>query len=72
MRLVSPFICEYAFSEHNILYAAALGVAKNLSLASIDLHNASLTYVNKIGADAAHRLNRLPSDNTHLWVKKVI
>ncbi|QRV75501.1 carbohydrate esterase family 12 protein [Ceratobasidium sp. AG-Ba] len=32
----------------------------------IDLHKWSVWYVEKIGPDAAHRLNRLPDDNTHL------
>ncbi|KAF9526077.1 SGNH hydrolase-type esterase domain-containing protein [Crepidotus variabilis] len=45
---------------------ASLDVARKLLLPSIDLHGASLKYVNKIGVDAAHRLNRLPNDNTHL------
>jgi hypothetical protein len=32
----------------------------------LDLHKWSMWYVEKIGPDAAHRLNRLPADNTHL------
>ncbi|KAF8604546.1 SGNH hydrolase, partial [Ceratobasidium sp. AG-I] len=32
----------------------------------LDLHKWSMWYVEKIGPDAAHRLNRLPDDNTHL------
>ncbi|KAF9565272.1 SGNH hydrolase [Agrocybe pediades] len=32
----------------------------------LDLHAASIKYVEAIGPDAAHRLNRLPDDNTHL------
>jgi len=34
----------------------------------LDLHAASIKYVEAIGPDAAHRLNRLPDDNTHLNV----
>ncbi|PPQ67495.1 hypothetical protein CVT25_006036 [Psilocybe cyanescens] len=34
----------------------------------LDLHAASIKYVETIGPDAAHRLNRLPDDNTHLNV----
>ncbi|KAF8962790.1 SGNH hydrolase-type esterase domain-containing protein [Flammula alnicola] len=34
----------------------------------LDLHAASIKYVVAIGPDAAHRLNRLPDDNTHLNV----
>ena len=30
----------------------------------LDLHAASIEYVEAIGPDAAHRLNRLPDDNT--------
>ncbi|KAG8729875.1 hypothetical protein FRC12_020655 [Ceratobasidium sp. 428] len=32
----------------------------------LDLHKWSMWYVEKVGPDAAHRLNRLPDDNTHL------
>ncbi|CAL1716209.1 unnamed protein product [Somion occarium] len=32
----------------------------------LDLHGASIKYVEAIGRDAAHRLNRLPDDDTHL------
>ncbi|KAF5362865.1 hypothetical protein D9758_007023 [Tetrapyrgos nigripes] len=32
----------------------------------LDLHAASITYVEAIGPDPAHRLNRTPDDNTHL------
>ncbi|KAK7033151.1 SGNH hydrolase [Favolaschia claudopus] len=32
----------------------------------LDLHAHSITYVEAIGPDAAHRLNRSPDDNTHL------
>ncbi|KAF9445467.1 carbohydrate esterase family 12 protein [Macrolepiota fuliginosa MF-IS2] len=34
----------------------------------LDLHAASIQYVEAIGPDAAHRLNRLPDDDTHLNV----
>jgi len=34
----------------------------------LDLHQESINYVEAIGPDAAHRLNRLPDDNTHLNV----
>ncbi|PPQ82001.1 hypothetical protein CVT24_009893 [Panaeolus cyanescens] len=34
----------------------------------LDLHAASIKYVEAIGPDAAHRLNRTPDDNTHLNV----
>ncbi|KAF8896341.1 SGNH hydrolase [Infundibulicybe gibba] len=34
----------------------------------LDLHQASITYVEAIGPTAAHVLNRLPDDNTHLNV----
>ncbi|KAI0738820.1 SGNH hydrolase [Daedaleopsis nitida] len=32
----------------------------------LDLHRTSMEYVEAIGPDAAHRLNRSPDDNTHL------
>ncbi|KAI0687069.1 SGNH hydrolase [Earliella scabrosa] len=32
----------------------------------LDLHGASIEYVEAIGPDAAHRLNRSPGDTTHL------
>ncbi|KAF9485200.1 SGNH hydrolase [Pholiota conissans] len=34
----------------------------------LDLHAASIKYVEAIGPDAAHALNRLPDDDTHLNV----
>ncbi|KAF8199551.1 SGNH hydrolase [Pholiota molesta] len=34
----------------------------------LDLHASSIKYVEAIGPDAAHVLNRLPDDNTHLNV----
>lgn len=33
----------------------------------LDLHNASIAYVEAIGPDAAHVLNRTPDDNTRMW-----
>ncbi|KIK63043.1 carbohydrate esterase family 12 protein [Collybiopsis luxurians FD-317 M1] len=38
----------------------------------LDLHAASITYVEEIGPDAAHRLNRSPDDNTHLNINGTI
>ncbi|KAF4596335.1 hypothetical protein EYR40_007978 [Pleurotus pulmonarius] len=38
----------------------------------LDLHAKSIEYVEAIGPDAAHRLNRLPDDNTHLNVNGTI
>ncbi|KAG7451189.1 SGNH hydrolase [Guyanagaster necrorhizus] len=38
----------------------------------LDLHEASIEYCEAIGPDAAHRLNRLPDDNTHLNVNGTI
>lgn len=34
----------------------------------LDLHAASIKYVEAIGPDAAHRLNRLPGDNTRTHI----
>lgn len=45
---------------------AALKTATANHAHSIDLWLASTTYVSKIGAAAAHRLNLAPLDNTHL------
>ncbi|KAG6908692.1 hypothetical protein DXG01_003706 [Tephrocybe rancida] len=45
---------------------ATISVAKQEKTHWIDLHKASIAYVEAIGPDAAHRLNRLPEDNTHL------
>lgn len=39
-------------------------VAQEQSAHVLDLHAASIKYVEAIGPDAAHRLNRLPEDNT--------
>jgi len=47
-------------------------IAKQQNTHLLDLHKASITYVEKIGPDAAHRLNRLPDDNTHLNVNGTI
>ncbi|KAJ6576472.1 SGNH hydrolase [Mycena vulgaris] len=44
----------------------AILIAKQLGTHLLDLHAASIKYVEAIGPDAAHRLNRLPDDNTHL------
>ncbi|KAK7691088.1 hypothetical protein QCA50_006191 [Cerrena zonata] len=41
-------------------------VAQEQDTHLLDLHAASIKYVEAIGPDAAHRLNRLPDDNTHL------
>ncbi|KAL0954887.1 hypothetical protein HGRIS_003820 [Hohenbuehelia grisea] len=38
----------------------------------LDLHANSIAYCEAIGPDAAHRLNRLPDDNTHLNVNGTI
>ncbi|CAA7267025.1 unnamed protein product [Cyclocybe aegerita] len=43
-------------------------IAQQQSTHVLDLHVASIKYVEAIGPDAAHRLNRLPEDNTHLNV----
>jgi uncharacterized phosphosugar-binding protein len=39
-------------------------VAKEQGTHVLDLHAASIKYVEALGSDAAHRLNRLPEDNT--------
>ncbi|KAJ7903496.1 SGNH hydrolase [Mycena olivaceomarginata] len=41
-------------------------VAQQQQTHLLDLHAHSITYVEAIGPDAAHRLNRSPDDNTHL------
>ncbi|CAE6456905.1 unnamed protein product [Rhizoctonia solani] len=41
-------------------------ISKEKKTHLLDLHKWSMWYVEKIGPDAAHRLNRLPDDNTHL------
>ncbi|KAJ7170712.1 SGNH hydrolase [Mycena crocata] len=41
-------------------------ISQQLGTHLLDLHANSIRYVESIGADAAHRLNRLPDDNTHL------
>ncbi|KAF9468054.1 SGNH hydrolase [Collybia nuda] len=43
-------------------------VAQQQKTHLLDLHAASISYVEAIGPDAAHVLNRLPDDNTHLNV----
>ncbi|KAF5382162.1 hypothetical protein D9615_004389 [Tricholomella constricta] len=47
---------------------ATLLVAQQQNIHVLDLHKVSVAYVKAIGPDAAHRLNRLPDDNTHLNV----
>lgn len=46
--------------------AATIAVSEEKKTHLLDLHKWSMWYVEKIGPDAAHRLNRLPDDNTHL------
>ncbi|KAH6912134.1 SGNH hydrolase [Coprinopsis sp. MPI-PUGE-AT-0042] len=41
-------------------------IAQQQGTKLLDLHANSIKYVNAIGADAAHRLNKSPDDNTHL------
>ncbi|KAH0585190.1 hypothetical protein H2248_008442 [Termitomyces sp. 'cryptogamus'] len=48
--------------------AATISVAQQQGTHYIDLHQASITYVEAIGPDAAWRLNRSPDDFTHLNV----
>ncbi|TRM64848.1 SGNH hydrolase-type esterase domain-containing protein [Schizophyllum amplum] len=43
-----------------------IAVAEAEDVSYIDLHQASIDYVEAIGEDAAHRLNREEDDNTHL------
>ena len=45
---------------------AALALAKSAGVHSIDLHQASITYLQKIGPTAAHRLDLAKGDETHL------
>ncbi|CAE6478126.1 unnamed protein product [Rhizoctonia solani] len=45
---------------------ATIAVSEEKQTHLLDLHKWSMWYVEKIGPDAAHRLNRLPDDNTHL------
>ncbi|KAI4521098.1 SGNH hydrolase [Schizophyllum commune Loenen D] len=49
-----------------------IAVAEAQDAPYIDLHQASIDYVEAIGEDAAHRLNREPDDNTHLNVNGTI
>ena len=44
--------------------AETIAVAEDQAAPYIDLHQASIDYVEAIGEDAAHRLNREPDDNT--------
>lgn len=46
----------------------AILIARQQGTHLLDLHAASIKYVEAIGPDAAHRLNRTPDDNTHLNV----
>ncbi|KAJ7639865.1 SGNH hydrolase [Mycena polygramma] len=41
-------------------------ISQQLDTHLLDLHAHSITYVEAIGPDAAHRLNRSPDDDTHL------
>ncbi|TFK40397.1 SGNH hydrolase-type esterase domain-containing protein, partial [Crucibulum laeve] len=43
-------------------------ISKQQGTHLLDLHATSIKYVEAIGPDAAHVLNRLPDDNTHLNV----
>ncbi|GHJ86295.1 hypothetical protein NliqN6_2697 [Naganishia liquefaciens] len=45
---------------------AARGVATQTNTTLLPLLEASINYLQKIGPDAAHLMNRLPADNTHL------
>lgn len=45
---------------------ATIGVAHNVSAPLLDLHAASIAYVERIGPNATYLLNRLPNDFTHL------
>ncbi|CEL55564.1 Rhamnogalacturonan acetylesterase RhgT OS=Bacillus subtilis (strain 168) GN=rhgT PE=1 SV=1 [Rhizoctonia solani AG-1 IB] len=45
---------------------ATIAISQEKKTPLLDLHKWSMWYVEKIGPDAAHRLNRLPDDNTHL------
>ncbi|GLB40391.1 putative carbohydrate esterase family 12 protein [Lyophyllum shimeji] len=47
---------------------ATISVAQQQKTHLLDLHKASIAYIEAIGPDAAHRLNRLPDDYTHLNV----
>ncbi|PBL03488.1 SGNH hydrolase [Armillaria gallica] len=47
-------------------------IAKQQGTHLLDLHEASIKYCEAIGPDAAHRLNRLPDDDTHLNVNGTI
>ncbi|CAE6462254.1 unnamed protein product [Rhizoctonia solani] len=47
---------------------ATIAISQDKKTPLLDLHKWSIWYVEKIGPDAAHRLNRLPDDNTHLNV----
>lgn len=46
--------------------AAARGVATSTNSTLLPLLEASINYLQLIGPDAAHLMNRLPTDNTHL------
>ncbi|RDB25595.1 Rhamnogalacturonan acetylesterase RhgT [Hypsizygus marmoreus] len=48
--------------------AATILVAQQERTHVLDLHKSSIAYVEAIGPDSAHILNRLPDDNTHLNV----
>ncbi|KAJ3506643.1 hypothetical protein NLJ89_g6763 [Agrocybe chaxingu] len=43
-------------------------IAQQQNTHVLDLHAASIKYVEAIGPDAAHRLNRLPEDNTRTFI----
>ncbi|KAK0204899.1 SGNH hydrolase [Desarmillaria ectypa] len=47
-------------------------ISEQLGTHLLDLHKASIEYCEAIGPDAAHRLNRLPDDNTHLNVNGTV
>ncbi|KAK8159287.1 putative esterase [Phyllosticta citrichinensis] len=48
--------------------SATLAVARENGVLALDLNEASISYLNAIGEDNAHRYNRVDDDNTHLNV----
>ncbi|KAK7530175.1 putative esterase [Phyllosticta citribraziliensis] len=48
--------------------SATLAVAQENGVLALDLNEASVSYLNAIGEDNAHRYNRVDDDNTHLNV----
>jgi lysophospholipase L1-like esterase len=70
------FIDDSTLNDTLQSYAdAAISVADNLGQHSIDLHRNSMKYLEDIGEDAAHRLNKFPHDTTrkfHLYPMRKI